>query len=106
MPRSHLARLFILLFVVAALAAPPAWAAPRSQADIFARAWDFLASLWSAAGCIIDPHGGCRMPTADAGCILDPHGGCATAEEEVPTPPPTTDEGCILDPHGGCRSGS
>ena len=96
MPRSHLARLFSILFFVVALAPPAAWGTPCSNVGIFARTWDFLASIWSAEG-------GCS--TAE-GCKLDSHGSCAAAEEAVPIPPPTTDEGCIIDPHGGCRPGS
>jgi len=112
MPRRHFARLSAILLIVAALTAPPAWGAPRwlpgeaSPLDIFARIWGSLTAIWSAAGCGIDPHGGCgpgQPPPTDSGSTLDPYG----AEQiEAASPPPTTDAGCIADPHGGCRPGS
>ncbi len=115
MPRNHFARFSVILLVAAALAAPPAWAAPHRLAagmnplDIFARVWDSLAAIWAEEGCNLDPHGGCwngPAPTVDAGCNVDPHGGCGTALQAVPSPPPTTDAGCNLDPHGSCTPGS
>ena len=115
MPRSHFARVLLILLVVGAVAAPSAWAAPHRLSteiaafDIFARLWDSLTAIWEEAGCTLDPHGGCgtdQPPTTDAGCGLDPHGGCATTQEVAPPPPPTLDEGCNADPHGGCTPGS
>ncbi len=113
MPRNHFARLSVILLVVAALAAPPAWGAPRPPSGgidpigILAHVWSSLSALWSEEGCNADPHGGCgtsQLSTPNAGCTLDPHGGCATAQQVVP--PPTPDEGCNLDPHGGCAAGN
>lgn len=110
MPRNHFARLSVILLVVAALAAPPAWGAAHRLSGgfdplgIFAHVWSTLSAIWAEAGCNADPHGGCgsgQLPTTDAGCHLDPHGGCATAQEAAPLLP-TTDAGCHADPHGGC----
>ncbi|MFL6197826.1 MAG: hypothetical protein ACJ76J_01500 [Thermoanaerobaculia bacterium] len=82
----------LLLFLLAALAAPWASAAGRladahpveaaaSPLDLLGRLWNFLRSAWSEEGCRLDPDGRC-----------------------APAPQPQTDEGCHLDPNGGCRS--
>jgi hypothetical protein len=103
MSRSQFTRSFLILVIVAAVSTPSAWGAPRrlpseiSPFDIFAWAWHSLAAVWSEAGCILDPHGGCATDQTDGGCGIDPHGGCATL---------ATDEGCAIDPHGGCKPGS
>ena len=44
-----------------------------------------LASIWAAAGCMMDPNG---KPCLDAGGMMDPDG------------QPTTDEGPMMDPNG------
>lgn len=109
MSRSHLARVLFAVLILAALAAPPAWAAPRmaTPGDALARLWASLTSLWAEAGCIIDPHGACSSgTTTEAGCIADPHGGCRADQGAAPEPPANIDEGCIIDPHGGCKTGS
>lgn len=111
MPRSQSIRLAAIILVAAAVSAPPVWGEPRRlpaesfSLEIFARVWNSVMSIWSGAGCIIDPHGGCgsgQAATSDAGCGADPHGGCATAGGEVFIPLPTTDSGCKIDPNGGC----
>ena len=55
---------------------------------------DFLSSLWSETGCMIDPDG-CAAPRADEGCRIDPSGGCIKER---------SDEGCHIDPNGRCSS--
>ncbi|MFL6199089.1 MAG: hypothetical protein ACJ76J_07930 [Thermoanaerobaculia bacterium] len=57
--------------------------------------WSFFTSIWSEAGCRMDPSGLCvPAPQVDEGCIMDPNGRCL--------PAPRTDEGCRMDPSGGC----
>jgi len=64
----------------------------------------FLVSLWSAAGCEMDPLGRClpgktttqpHSLTAPAGCRIDPLGRC------IPQGP-APDAGCRVDPWGLC----
>ena len=55
---------------------------------------DFLSSLWSMTGCMIDPSG-CPAPRSDEGCRIDPNGGCLSLQR---------DEGCMIDPDGRCSS--
>jgi hypothetical protein len=89
----------VLLFFGFALGALPSVAAgaPRSEsafaegraaagpAYLFDRIWGLLASVWSEAGCSLDPLGRCHTGTAsgeddallaDAGCTIDPLGRC------------------------------
>ncbi|HEX7183458.1 MAG TPA: hypothetical protein VF756_16615 [Thermoanaerobaculia bacterium] len=111
MSRIRYARIVLVLLVVAALAAPPAWSQPTERPDslaarvsnAFAFLGDLLSALWAEEGCIADPHGGCagsqgETPTGDEGCGIDPHG-CSEGQGETPA----GDEGCWIDPHGGCR---
>ncbi len=97
----------VLLLALAALPAA-ALAPPRSQdpapaASFTLRLWDWLASAWAEAGCIIDPGGGCAgaaeepapAERPDEGCIIDPNGRCSPRQEHP-------DAGCIIDPSGGC----
>lgn len=78
----------------------PALATPGGGAFRFTDWLEILTRLWADAGCILDPHGGCRdgngALSREEGCILDPHGRCATTPIWAP-------EGCGIDPHGGCR---
>jgi hypothetical protein len=92
-------RILIALSLAASLAAaPPAF-------------FDFLSTLWSETGCMIDPSG-CPAPQTDEGCHIDPSGSCIT--ERVDTGcridpsggclAPQRDEGCMIDPSGRCSS--
>jgi hypothetical protein len=105
---SRASRFAFAAAVCLVLAAPPCWAAgPRalpSAPDFTTRLWSLITSLWSDAGCIADPNGGCANQQAeppavqlDEGCIIDPHGVCGSQQVEQ------VDEGCIADPNGGCK---
>jgi hypothetical protein len=114
-----LRRKALLLLLAAFLALPwPSAAAPRqapnattlAPSTLWNHAWSFLQSLWSEAGCIIDPGGRCAAgaskPTTDTGCGIDPGGRCITGGAQVtpPSPPQTNlDEGCGIDPGGRCH---
>ena len=101
-------RFIVLLLSLTLLATSGFAAEPRSAArpapprstwvDTLAQSFGgFLKSLWSDAGCIIDPLGRCAtQPKMDNGCRIDPLGGCIQAQ-------PTTDNGCFLDPLGRCK---
>jgi hypothetical protein len=89
-------------------AAPPRAA---EQGDLLLQLRALLVSLWSPAGCEIDPFGRCvpgtqavspKLPTADAGCRIDPWGRCApgTSAPRVPT----VNAGCEIDPLGRCTN--
>jgi hypothetical protein len=115
----------VLLFALV-LGAPAAFASPAratapaarqaaERGSIFHQLRDFLVSLWSPAGCEIDPWGRCLTaprngvppaPTADAGCEMDPLGRCLTgsSSKAAAPPAPTADEGCRMDPLGVCIS--
>jgi hypothetical protein len=86
-------RIALVFLLVAALATTAVPAAPLSGAgpgadrivvstplDLLARAWDFLASLWSKNGCQVDPSGLCLPDqgsgTTKNGCGADPNGYC------------------------------
>jgi hypothetical protein len=71
--------LIVLTLATSLAAAPPAFL-------------DFLTSLWSETGCMIDPSG-CPTPRTEEGCRIDPSGACIKER---------FDEGCHLDPNGGC----
>jgi hypothetical protein len=46
--------------------------------EVFRAGWEWWRSVWTKAGCIIDPNGNpACSPTnsADAGCTIDPSGG-------------------------------
>ncbi len=99
-----LRRAVVIVVLGLILAAPWASAEPvfkvtRSQ-SLLPSLWSFVARVWSAAGCWIDPLGRClagpQPPSADAGCGIDPLGCPAQI---------SADEGCIIDPLGGCAPG-
>jgi hypothetical protein len=104
MIRCNLPRAAVLLVLCALLATPLA-AAPnfRSESSTTAAAGDLfgwlqgtLSSIWSKAGCQVDPFGRCE--TAKNGCQLDSHGRCLDkADTRV-----NTKNGCQLDPNGRC----
>jgi hypothetical protein len=81
--KRHLA-LVLILPILLALFAAPANAVPLNRAvpDLFSRGWSFLTSIWTAAGCSVDPYGRCGTSTApepilsDIGCSVDPFGLC------------------------------
>lgn len=59
--------------VVLTLTAALATGRPAALSQI----WNLLTSIWSEAGCRMDPNGGCiPEPQTDAGCRMDPSGGC------------------------------
>lgn len=59
----------VALTLTAALAA--------GRPPLLTQVWTLLTSIWSEAGCIMDPDGRCApAPQADEGCIMDPNGGC------------------------------
>lgn len=122
MTRFHWSRIVLAIVFAAALSVSPVWAEPQAAAPVgaFNQLWSLLAELWSEAGCIIDPHGGCgggaAGSQAEAGCVADPHGGCGDAptvsfaEAGCGIDPygcpgtrntPNADAGCGIDPHGG-----
>ncbi len=88
----------VLLFLL--VPNPPALAASGEGAFRFTAWLEVLTRLWADAGCILDPHGGCRDGNSavprEEGCIIDPGGRCSATPIWAP-------EGCILDPGGRCR---
>jgi hypothetical protein len=70
---------------------------PDTHSIILERLGSLLMSLWSKAGCKIDPLGNCVASTTstDTGCGIDPLGRCAAST-------PTGDTGCTIDRWGGC----
>ncbi len=97
-----LSRRTILVFVLALLlAAPWASAAPRADAgprEALTHLWSLLASLWSEAGCELDPDGRCAPDLPDAGCEADPDGRCLPEQESGAAS--DIDVGCEIDPSG------
>lgn len=101
MPRFRRLSVLVLALVLAsslAAAAPrrPAWKPPAASASaetVVARLWEWLTAVWTKAGCILDPNGGC---TNSAGSAPSPEGrgeaGCGIDPRE---------EDCIIDPNGG-----
>ncbi|HEV7672301.1 MAG TPA: hypothetical protein VGS22_27600 [Thermoanaerobaculia bacterium] len=89
----------VLLFLIASN--QPARAASGEGTFRFTDWLEMLTRLWSPAGCILDPHGGCRDSDSalphDTGCGFDRGGKCATTPIWAPG-------GCIIDPSGGCRN--
>ncbi len=87
------------LFLVVALAAPAAWAAPmRLGVGWWAVAWGWLADLWAKDGPGADTDGRASAPTGDGagdlpsdGPALDPNG-CGIGD--------CTNDGPALDPAG------
>ncbi|HKV11854.1 MAG TPA: hypothetical protein VJ725_27155 [Thermoanaerobaculia bacterium] len=57
---------------------PEAKASVLHLPSFFARLESLLASVWSKAGCRMDPWGRCieSTPTTEAGCRMDPLGLC------------------------------
>ncbi|MEP7011639.1 MAG: hypothetical protein ABJC13_15050 [Acidobacteriota bacterium] len=88
----------VLLFLL--VANPAARAASGESAFRFADWLEALTRLWAPAGCIFDPHGGCRdgdsTPPRDEGCGIDSGGKCSPAPIWAPA-------GCIFDPGGRCH---
>jgi len=90
-PRRNLAALLLaatLLVPWSASAAPLSPAELRTASPALEqRFWNLLTELWTEAGCIIDPSGGCAgaQSTAappdllDLGCGIDPSGGCGSS---------------------------
>ncbi|HWM90549.1 MAG TPA: hypothetical protein VN493_07255 [Thermoanaerobaculia bacterium] len=86
MSSSSLRRRISVLLLALVLAAPWSLAAePRFEQrgaawNLFDRLWGALTSLWSEAGCTLDPSGKCLggnvAPMGDNGCTLDPDGRC------------------------------
>lgn len=104
MMRFNLLRTAALLVLCALLASPLA-AAPKFRSESFTTAaaddlfgWlrGALSSIWSKAGCQVDPDGICG--TAKNGCQIDPHGRCLDKADT----PVNTKNGCQLDPFGRC----
>lgn len=108
MTRIHWSRIFLVFVLAAALSASPVWAEPQATAEgrparlaeagALSQLWSLLTELWSDAGCIIDPYGGCTAgagPLGEEGCGLDPHGVCGDAPRGS-----STEEGCGIDPYG------
>ncbi len=92
----------ILAFVLAMVLVTP-WASAEPRMDIgsrdaFTRLWSLLTSLWSEAGCQLDPDGKCAPNLPDAGCEADPNGRCLP--EQDPSPTNDLDAGCQADPDG------
>ncbi len=93
------------LLVLCALLASPLAAAPKFRSesftattadDLFGWLRGTLSSIWSKAGCQIDPFGRCE--TAKNGCQIDPYGRCLDKADT----PLNTKNGCQLDPNGRC----
>lgn len=104
MIRCNLSRAAALLVLCALLASPLA-AAPKFRSessitaaadDLFGRLRGALSSIWSKAGCQVDPFGRCE--TSKNGCQIDPFGRCLD-KVETPVNPKN---GCQLDPFGRC----
>lgn len=95
-------RVVLVLLLAMVLASPAAPKGPRPFrvedrqtsfvsaliSDLRAQLWRLLSRSWEKAGCILDPHGGCK-PDSRGNTSTTVHG----------------DEGCIADPNGGCASG-
>jgi hypothetical protein len=79
------------LFLLGLVLTTPAFAegfrasATAGTPDALGRFWSFLTSLWSPAGCYIDPDGWCSTSPStapvqtdqmDTGCMVDPSGHC------------------------------
>ena len=105
MMRCNLLRAAALLVLCALLASPLA-AAPKFRSesspaaaadDLFGWLRGAVSSIWSKAGCQIDPFGRCE--TAKNGCQIDPHGRCLDKVEKTPVSPKN---GCQIDPYGRC----
>ena len=70
MSRSRKSLVVLVVMIAATLAAPTAWGAPRQASgerlatDLIARLWHSFTALWAGEGCILDPHGGCRVGSA------------------------------------------
>ncbi len=104
MIRFNLTRAAAFLVLCALLAAPLA-AAPNfrsesfttaAQGDLFGWLRGALSSIWSKAGCQVDPFGRCEP--AKNGCQIDPYGRCLVKA----APPVNTKNGCQIDPYGRC----
>lgn len=97
-------RLIAVFAFVLVLGASQASALPRKvenhTSGVFSLVVDLLVTLWSKAGCHIDPLGGCApsVPEDEEGCGIDPWGRCSSSNT------PATDEGCGIDPLGRCGS--
>jgi len=87
-------RLASLLLAAVVLVPWAASAAPRAAVEactvsssprLFAQLRSLLTSLWS-----------------EAGCILDPDGRCTSTQSTTSAPPVSPDAGRILDPNVGC----
>jgi hypothetical protein len=128
MTRLHWSRIVLALTFITVVSTLPVRAEPQAASEgrparlaaagAFSQLWSLLTELWSEAGCIIDPHGGCGTgsgPLGEAGCGLDPHGvcgggaqgsfteaGCGIDPYGCPgTQSTNADAGCGIDPHGG-----
>jgi hypothetical protein len=115
MHSTSLLRRLALLLVFVLFATPWAWAvkpaaraagssrvADVSPADLFGRAWSFLAAFWANEGGHIDPDGrfASGLPSKDTGGHLDPDGSFGHSSTSGPAGTPSTDTGGHLDPNG------
>jgi hypothetical protein len=94
-----------------AASAPAARQGAAARGNLLDPLWAFLVSLWSPAGCEMDPWGRClqgaraavpHTPTADAGCEIDPLGRCIQGARTAVPRPPAPEAGCEWDPLGRC----
>jgi hypothetical protein len=80
--------------------------ATREVPGVFGQLWEALVSLFSKAGCSVDPNGlvGSQPPNSSSarscenGMTIDPDGHCAPSATAA-------DAGCSADPDGRCVTG-
>jgi hypothetical protein len=98
--RRTAALVLVLALLASAAVAGEARLSVPAPVGAFSTLWHLLTTLWSEAGCHLDPYGRCIDDvgsTGDAGCSADPFGRCTTASSG-------TDAGCRADPYGRCLS--
>jgi hypothetical protein len=82
--------------------------AARSAADRIGSWWNLVMTVWTKAGCVIDPWGRCAVspasqtPHARERCRIDPLGRCVI---NPATQGLNAEEGCAADPWGRCLTG-
>ena len=100
-----IASIALLLVLAASLqaSAAPSWSRAASHnasvsetpLSLWSLAWRSVQSVWSKAGCSLDPYGRCLPSTLqelENGCSIDPYGHYRGSEKA----------GCRLDPYGHC----
>ena len=98
-------------FAATATPATTARQGAAARGDLLDQLRGFLVSLWSPAGCEMDPLGRCisgattALPhtlAAPVGCRLDPWGRCLPGARSAVPQPPAPQAGCRIDPLGRC----